>query len=221
MGGVEIYKIQDSADPGYRTVFYRYKELKDLIGKDGETAEPFARGPNGMKGVRLVELEPNRIGVFTRPQGKDFGGRGRIGYYEISSLYDLESSLTQYMQDKNISTLISGLFVSEEYGSEEWGGANQVTLMADGKIFVLGHIAGFLGQSRIKAYFPMTFIFDPLTHKFTDYQIISSKREYPLQSSKFKSIGIVYYPAGFAKIHNKLMLIAGLGDCAIGAQKAR
>lgn len=214
MGGVQTYPVENSPHPGYRTVFYRYRDsIKELI-KDGKTVEPYAQGPEGMKGVRLVQLAPGRIGVFVRPQG-EFGGRGRIGYYEISSLDKdvLQDSLAKYLEDKDPDSLIKGLFLGTEWGDEEWGGPNQVIAMKDGRIFVLGHIAGFMGQARLKVYFPMTFIFDPRDKSISEYQIISSDLGYPRMVSKFPQLGKARYPGGFAMIARGILgLIQGIGD---------
>src|SRR5690554_3352672 len=70
-GGVEI--ITDIDNPNtiisWRTQFYRGKNIDSL--------QYFASGPNTMKDIRLIELADRRIGVLTRPQGVK-GGRGQI-----------------------------------------------------------------------------------------------------------------------------------------------
>ena len=76
-GGIHIYKTEGSKDLGYRTVFYSYKDSFTEMTMDGKTIEPFAVGPDKMKGIRLIQLAEGRIGVFTRPQGV-FGGQGKM-----------------------------------------------------------------------------------------------------------------------------------------------
>ena len=47
-----------------------------------------------MKDIRLILLSDNRIGVFTRPQGK-IGGRGRIGFMIVNSLKELGLDISE------------------------------------------------------------------------------------------------------------------------------
>ena len=84
-----------------------------------------------MKDLRLVELQDGSIGVFTRPQGEK-GGRGKIGFTRVASLEEL--SIDQI----NKAPLLEGQFVDEE-----WGGCNEIHLLPNGILGVLGHIACF------------------------------------------------------------------------------
>lgn len=97
-----------------------------------------------MKDIRLIQIAAGRIGVFTRPQEppNQFGQRGQIGYFEIASLDGLQKALEDYDQPKNSDTLIQGLFIDRKLslekglGDGEWGGANQLFLLPDGRIGV-------------------------------------------------------------------------------------
>lgn len=65
VGGVEVF--DDVENPGmlnYRTNFYRGNSLRSLT--------LFAKGPDRMKDIRLLQLEKNQILVMTRPQGSIF-----------------------------------------------------------------------------------------------------------------------------------------------------
>jgi len=212
LGGVRVYDVAGTPDLGYRTVFYRYKNsFTELVNSNGETSHPFVVGPGKMKGIRLIQRENGRIGVTTRPQGK-FGGRGRIGYFEIESLDTLESVLADYDRQKNPETLNWGLFVDEE-----WGGANELFNLPDGKIEVLGHIAGFGENSLKKNYYPITFIFDPETRSANNVQIIATAKQFDPVKVKKGDLGSVFYPCGLVSLGNSFAwLYGGIGDTKAG-----
>lgn len=132
LGGVQVYEVAGTPDLGYRTVFYRYRNsFADLRNQNGKICDPFAVGPEKMKDIQLIQREKGRIGVFTRPQGPhgQFGGRGRIGYFEIESLDQLGSALEDCDQKKDPKTLIQGLFIDEE-----WGGVNELLSYLTGRL---------------------------------------------------------------------------------------
>lgn len=217
LGGVQVYDVVGTSDLGYKNVFYRYiKSFAELISPNGEIYDPFAVGPEMMKDIQLIQRENSRIGVFTRPQGQ-FGGRGRIGYFEIDSLDQIESALADYVQQKDPKTLIKGLFIDQELGDEEWGGANQLFILPDGKIGVLGHIASFGDNSNKKNYCPMTFIFDPETGSVSDVQIIATAEQFPPVEVKKSDLGSICYGSGLVRLGNgDAWLYVGLGDSKAG-----
>lgn len=88
LGGVETYS-QYNLDIGYRTVFYRGRDLKSL--------SQFTTGPDMMKDIRFIELPSGYIGVCTRPQGEN-NGKGKIGYIELKTLDDLNAATNITMQ---------------------------------------------------------------------------------------------------------------------------
>jgi len=219
-GGNQADKIEGTTDSEYRTVFYRYKNLFNLINTDEETGEPFAVGPKKMKGIRLIQRENGRIDVFSRPQGQ-FGGRGRIGYFEIVSLDTLGRALAEYDVQKNPETLIQDLFIDEE-----WGGANQLFNLPNGKIGVLGHIAGFSHERYIAAngkeeskknYYPMTFVFDPETRSASNVQIIATAEQFPPIEVKKSDLESICYSGGLVRLDNGYArLYVGIGDTKAG-----
>ena len=77
-GGVEVKEEKDGK-LSYKTVFYKGKDIFSL--------ERFTEGPKYMKDIRLVDLK-EKIGVFTRPVGKEFL-RGKIGFTIINNLSEL------------------------------------------------------------------------------------------------------------------------------------
>ena len=123
LGGVEIFP--HSTIPGalgWRTIFYRGQTINQL--------KKFTTGPDGMKDIRLVEMADGRIGIFTRPQG-DVGGRGKIGFITVDSLEDVSSNIMEQAE------------LLDQFVDEEWGGANEVHVLKNGWLGVLGHIACF------------------------------------------------------------------------------
>ncbi len=224
-GGVQIYDVPGTSDIGYRTVMYKYRNLIfELLRPDRETVEPFLKGPEKMKGVRIIEIAPGRIGVFTRPQGK-FGGRGAIGYFEVENLDELESELTMHDEEMSHDSLIDGLFVTE--GEAEWGGANALYLLSDGRIGVLGHIAGFGDNFFTRAdgtlqakkeYHAITFIFDPNTREVENVQIVATADQFPEVAAKNESLGSILYSGGLTN-HTEdgyKWLHVGVGDSKSG-----
>lgn len=213
-GGVQINEGVGTPHLGYRTVFYRYKNsYTELVDPHGGTVAPFAIGPEHMKDIRLIQREKGRIGVFTRPQGGgQFGGRGRIGYFEIASLDELEEALAKYDREKDPKTLIQGLFVDAALGEEEWGGANQLFLLPDGMIGVLGHIAGFNGDGK-KDYYPITFVFDPKTKSLNHVQIIATAAQFPAVEAKKGDLGSILFSGGLVRSEDGYAwLYVGIGD---------
>jgi len=212
--------VQTSRKDGkltWRTVFYRYKEsMSELIDSNGELADPFCYGPMGMKDIRLKEISEGRIAVFTRPQG-EFGGRGKIGYFEISTLSELEPALQKHIEDKNPSTLIEGLFCDED-----WGGTNELHPLSDGRIGVIGHIACTKEDSHnpdhgIKDYYAIAFIFDPETKDFSDLKIIATAEDFPEIEGKKGDIGSVIFSGGIKRLGNgRAIFYGGVKDIKSG-----
>ena len=209
VGGVHIW--DDASRPGglnWCTYFYRYKQnLAELVGKNGKLKPPFAIGPDGMKDIRLIELPSGRIGVFTRPQSStpSTGGRGKIGYLEIDHLDQLTPERIA------AAPLLPGLF-----RDEEWGGANELHLLKNGRVGVLGHIAEFTGKQ--KNYYPMTFCFDPVTKAASGLKIIALSDSFPRRvGTKTPELNNVMFSGGLIRLpHQDALLYAGVGDIAAG-----
>lgn len=215
-GNVVVWPdIDNPKEIHYKTVFRRYKEsFAEIVDENGEMAEPFASGPEKMKDIRLVDRQNGKIGVFTRPQKANFGGLGKIGYFEINSLDELETALAKYDTDteEGQSTLIQGIC-----NDDEWVGANQVTLLDDGNIGVLGHIARFRlsdpenpDSSKIKDYYGISFIFDPNTRQASDVKIIITAENFPPVKPNKEDLGSVYFTGGFDK--QQKILYGSVGD---------
>lgn len=226
--GIQVGEVPGSKDLGYRTVFFDLgASLEDVLHSGGKTFEPFAVGPEKMKGIRLIKLADDRIGVFARPQG-DFGGRGKMGYFEIGSINELNTALADFDRIKDPSTFIYGLFIDDE-----WGGPNQpqAHLLPDGKIGITGHIAGFGDTSFItldgkkefkKDYHPISYIFDPKTKSISDVQILATTDNFDYIEPKEEKFGKIIYGGGLVSTGDGYAwLYVGIGDVAAGRIKIK
>ena len=182
---------------------YRGDSIKNL--------EHFTSGPIGMKDIRLVKLK-DRIGVFTRPQGK-IGGKGKIGYLEIGTVDELKT----FTEDDwyNNTKIIEGLF-----DDNHWGGVNQAIKISGGEVGVIGHIAHqtINVQNKVeKHYYGMAFRFNPRKWIISEFKIIAKRSDFPPSRSKRSpELDDVIFPAGIDDSHN---LYCGLSDFCIGKGK--
>jgi len=192
-GGVKVFG--EAGKRRFRTVFYRGKSLEDLSW--------FAEGPEMMKDIRIVELIDKRIGVFTRPQGKQYG-RGRIGFIVINSLEELN--------ERNIER---AEIIGSKLRNNEWVGVNDAKLLESGKIAVLAHRAKIRINKR-KSYWAISFVLDPLTGEISNYRVIVTRDDFPPTPAKKPFLQDVVFPGELDYDHR---LYAGLSDTSIGVKK--
>jgi len=195
LGGVEVSLPESNSPIQYRTTFYKGKNFNSL--------EKFSTGPERMKDIRIIKLENGHIGVFARPQGEKYG-RGKMAYIELENLEELTS--------KNIlkAEVIEGLFAPGE-----WGGANQLHLLGNNKIGVIGHIACY-DEKNNKNYYAMSFIFDITMHTASPVKIIATRADFPEGESKKNDLTNVIFVGGIEKKDGEYYLYAGLGDIESG-----
>jgi hypothetical protein len=199
IGGVEFPVTLPGRDtPGWRMNFYRGTALDNL--------RLFLQGPDHMKDIRLVELADGRVGACSRPQGQR-GGRGQIGFVAVDALDDLTAATI------DAAPLLTGQFLAEE-----WGGANELHLLADGRIGVLGHIAWMQGSGATeeKHYYPMSFVLDPATNEHSPLKIIANRSDFPAAEPKRPSLLDVIFSGGLLRAGTDTWLYAGLSDAAAG-----
>ncbi len=193
VGGVEIY--DDPIKPGYlayRTVFLKGESIDKL--------ERFVKGPEKMKDIRLLQLEENKILVFTRPQG-EIGGRGTIGYTVINSLEELTQEAIQK------ATLLDRQFIKEE-----WGGANELHKLKNGLVGVLAHIAKFDEEGN-RHYYSSVFVFDPATGDYTPMRLIAIRDNFEKGAYKRKDLIDVIFSGGLVRDESgKAILYCGVSD---------
>lgn len=193
LGGVQIFPHPTNAGQlVWRTVFYKGQSIARL--------QEFAKGPDGMKDLRLVELKDGSIVVLTRPQGEK-GGRGKIGWTRISSLADLTIDVI------NEAPLLENQFIDEQ-----WGGANEPHLLANGLVGVLGHIASFDEEGN-RHYYPMVFALDPETGAFSDMELIATRSHFLPGPSKRPDLVDVVFSGGLVrKPDGTAEVFAGMSD---------
>jgi hypothetical protein len=193
LGGVQIFPhptIENAL--GWKTVFYKGQNIFGLT--------EFAKGPDGMKDLRLVELKDGSVGVLTRPQGEK-GGRGNIGFARIANLNDLT---IQVIDD---APLLEGQFIDEE-----WGGANEAHLLSNGYIGVLGHIASFDDEEN-RHYYPMVFVLNPDTAEYTTIQLIATRSNFLEGPAKRPDLIDVVFSGGLIrKQDGTAVFYAGISD---------
>ncbi len=192
VGGVEV-KQKSTGFPKFRTVFYR--------GKDIDSLEKFATGPWGMKDIRLVELN-GEIGIFTRPRGKK-GGRGKIGFRTVDYLKDIRPRMLSRTE-----------IIKNMFDRGVWGGVNEIHLLKNKKLGVLGHIAKFSKEKdkRKKYYYPITFLFDPENREFSHMKILVCRNDLPEGGAKREDLYHVIFPGGIKRKNGRADLYCGVSD---------
>ncbi|WP_406946326.1 DUF1861 family protein [Halobacillus sp. SY10] len=192
-GGVEVSPHPNKQSALiWKTVFYKGGSINEL--------QRFAEGPQGMKDIRLVELSDQRIGICTRPQG-DKGGRGKIGYTEIDSLDQLTADVIE-----------EAPLLQEHFIDEEWGGANELYLLDNGQIGMLGHIARF-DETGNRHYYPITCVLDREGMRLKDMKIIATRNDFPDGEAKRNDLVDVLFSGGLLQLGNgEVELYVGVSD---------
>ncbi len=203
LGGTHVRKRSGAVDT-YYGYFYRGRDLNDLI--------YFTTGPDYMKDIRLVELSDGRIGVFSRPRNeevkKKYGSASMIGFTIISTLEELTNEVIENAEP------IMGIF-----DKDEWGGCNQVYLLADSTIGVIGHqcYTQPLEEETLAVYVNISFEFNAETFEFKNKKIIGSRSCYPLGPSKVPNLIDCTFTSGIVmRDDGKVDLYAGISDTMEG-----
>lgn len=193
VGGVEVYPDPANSEAlAYRTIFLKGKNIEEL--------SKFTQGPEKMKDIRLLELDDERILVFTRPQGV-IGGRGQIGYTYIKDLDELSAT-----------TICNATILTEQFISEEWGGANELHLLSNGWVGVLAHIAYF-DEIGDRHYHSCVFGFNPMTNDFTAMKIIATRMNFEQGPAKRPDLVDVIFSGGIIRHPDKTAtLYCGVSD---------
>ena len=200
LGGTHVRKQAGNIET-YYGYFYRGNDLENL--------KYFTTGPDKMKDIRLVQLADGRIGVFSRPRGKEveekYGSGSVIGFAVIYRLEELTADIIER------APVIGNLF-----GKGEWGGCNQCYLLKDGRVGVIGHKCyqelDAKGVDQL-VYMNVAFIFDPKTHEATEPAIIATRKSYPDAPAKMPNLADCAFTSGIVpRAHGKVDLYSGIGD---------
>ena len=169
------------------------------------------KGPIGMKDIRLVEMKDGRIGVFSRPRNSEsyfekYGVTVAIGFEIVNSLEEITPELISEARP------LYGVFPAEN-----WGGCNQVYVLENGNLGVIGHIADKSINKEELNYYAVSFCVNPDTREVTDVKMIACRESFPEGPAKKPGLKNVVFSAGI--IDNKdgtVDLYAGLNDCQVG-----
>ncbi len=189
-GGTEVFEHPE--DPS--RLWWR---AKFMIGNEfGEFTHLFY-GPNGMKDIRLFQLD-DKIAILTRPQG-EVGGRGKIGFAIANNLEEVEGKIAT-------AKLIN------QFHDIEWGGGNQILNLESGIVGVLGHVAKFT-VGDVRHYYPVVFAIDTINNKISKMKIIAERADFVDGPAKREDLKDVLFSGGLKKIDNdKYELIVGVSD---------
>lgn len=200
IGGVEVYSLptQDNIHAiGYRTVFYKGDSILTL--------KRFTDGPDRMKDIRLVSLPSGEIGVFTRPQGGE-NGKGKIGFLKVPNIDNL-----------NKEKILDASIFENQFLSQEWGGANELHMLENDTIGVLGHIA-YQDELNHKHYYAMSFTYNLNTRETSPIKIIATRRNFPSGEAKSPELEDIIFPGGLVRHSDgTATLYAGLSDAEAGS----
>lgn len=195
LGGVQIdiNPLIPTEIINWRTCFFRGRHIEKL--------KLFAVSPNRMKDVRLGQMRDGKVAVFTRPIVGNFE-KGRIGFTVLDSLDDLNESV---MEQAPVGFT--------HFDTMEWGGVNQVHLLPDGMLGVLGHIS-YRCENNCLHYHVMTFIQNPQTGVHTPPEIILTRAMLPEGDSKRPNLKDVLFAGGMVRQSDgTATLYTGVSDC--------
>lgn len=176
---------------GWRTAY--------LKGKSIDTLKFWRAGPHNMKDVRLLDYN-GKLLVLTRPQG-DECGYGKIG----SIIFDNADEF-------NYNSVTKATIHSCHFIDGEWGGANEMFILSNGLIGVLGHIA-CMHKDLSKHYYSMAFCFDPKSQKSSAVKIIAERSDFGKGEAKRGDLVDVLFTGGLIRGDNGLAtLYTGVSD---------
>jgi len=194
VGGVQVYFDRKDVKTvsRWKTLLYRGKTVQDL--------QLAAAGPWNMKDIRLISLPDGKIGIFSRPFGVE-GRTALIGFTTIESFADFsESAITH-----------APLF-RDQFPSNEWGGANEIHVLKNGLLGVLGHIA-YRDETGGLHYHSMAFVLNPKTREKSQIKIIATRSDFPEGPAKRPDLVDVIFTGGIIRNANDTAtLYVGVSD---------
>lgn len=190
IGGTEIYPNEQGQITSWRTVFYQGKDFMHLT--------KVLSAPLKMKDVRVIHGD--QYYVMSRPQG-GVAKYGKIGLASANKLADITPELIEK------APLLDDLFTDQV-----WGGANQIHVLKNGWLGVLGHVA-IMSEGDVRHYYGMTFAVNPVTHERTDLKIICERNDFAPGESKRPDLVDVVFVGGLNRHDDgNATLYTGLSD---------
>lgn len=206
-GMAEIKKENPDGSIPVHSVIYRFRDnSKDFI-KDFRAAEKFLNGPNDLKGIRFCKLVEGKYALLRRPRGGGLGN-GRIALTLFTSMNNLTEGIKRPVCfDEIIDYLFS---------DHEWGGTNQLIVLKNGLLGILGHIAR-VDKDGKKDYAAAAIIIDPGTKKALHIEVIATTYSFSGITPKNIEMDEILYSGGIIRRENGMAtLYAGLGDTVAG-----
>lgn len=204
LGGVHVdFPEGGKGDVRWHTEFYAGTPYR---------LEYIARGPEQMKDIRLLELTGGKIAVMSRPQGQcmlKYGCISKVGFTVIDSLEELCPEVIEN------APYLEKLFVDTE-----WGGTNQLHLLKNGLIGVIGHKACRTGEGKgsLLHYYGVAFAVDPVTRALTQNEVIISSDCFPAVEPKRSDLADVTFTAGIVRGGDGTARVwTGLSDTHVGS----
>jgi hypothetical protein len=196
LGGVRYPIALPDGRTIWRMDFYR--------GRGVESLEHFLTGPDSMKDIRLGGLPEGRIALFSRPHCGP-GGRGRIGFTVVDGLEAL-----------NAGVIAAAPILEGQFAETEWGAVNEVHLLRDGRLGLLGHIA-WMEAGEIRHYYAIVFAIDPQTGRTDPVRIIATRAQFPAGPAKRPDLVDVIFAGGLVRHWDgTATLFTGLSDAEAG-----
>lgn len=200
-GGVKIISKQKDSST-FRTVIFKAGSVNEL-----DPNNVFAQGPVGEKDIRVLQLEGDSIIVSRRPQGGEYG-RGKIYYQLVKSIGNLPKELETLDNMRYLSTPK----LDAHYAAGGWAGINQMLMLEDGSIGIVGHL-GMFEESGDKNYKAFAMKLDPKTGIATEMKIIADIGSVPKMDPKHPDLSDVVFPGGIARHENGMVsLFLGVRD---------
>lgn len=174
--------------------------------------EKLTSGPKQMKDIRIVQLPDGRIAVASRPQGacmEKYGCIAKVGFTVVDSLNDLTAEAIE-----------NAPYLEKLFCDDEWGGANQLTVLKNGKIGVIGHKAcrTYEADGQRLHYYGIAFAIDPDTRRITQDKMIISGDCFPAVDGKRKDLTDITFTAGIRRLGGgKARVYTGLNDTHVGS----
>lgn len=190
-GGTEIDVNKEQQITSWRTVIYE--------GSNFDNLKKIIIAPEKMKDVRL--FKGDEYYVFTRPQG-GVAKKGKIGFAKTPNLKDITTKF-----------ILNASLIDDPFNDHLWGGVNQVHLLKNGLLGILGHVA-MMSDETIRHYYAMTFTFDSQTLKRGPMKIIAEKDDFGDSECKRADLVDVLFTGGLVRHpNNTATLYTGVSDC--------
>ena len=109
------------------------------------------------------------------------------------------------------TTVIEKAQLLDQFIDEEWGGANEVHLLKNGLLGVLGHLLFWRTEER--HYYPMVFCLNPSTFEASPMELIATRANFPPGDAKRPDLVDVIFSGGLHRLPNgQVQFYAGVSD---------